>query len=141
MKAPSIPVFFYGLFMDARLLQEKGFEPEVIGSAELRDFRILIGNKATLVVEVGSSSYGLVMRLPEDQASALYAAPGVADYLPEEVEVVLFEQETVVKAWCYNLPPDKLGAGINKQYAEKLSRLVLDLGFPSTYAQEILNPD
>ena len=131
-------IFFYGLFMDVKLLQDMGFDPEVVGPAELQDYRIRIGNKATLVADAGFCSYGIVMRLPEDQAAALYAAPGVADYVPEEVDVVLLTTCDVLKAWCYNLPPDKVGGGVNTEYAEKLSRLLLDLGFPSGYAQEIL---
>ena len=132
-------IFFYGLFMDVNLLEDMGFDPEVVGPAELQDYRICIGNKATLVADAGSCSYGMVMRLPEDQASALYAAPGVADYVPEEVDVVLLSTRDVLKAWCYNLPPDKVGGGVNTEYAEKLSRLLLDLGFPSGYAQEVLS--
>jgi hypothetical protein len=132
-------IFFYGLFMDVNLLEDMGFNPEVVGPAELHDYRIRIGNKATLIHHVGSCSYGVVMRLSEDQASALYAAPGVVDYVPEEVEVKLLGDGSVLKALCYNLPLDKVDSGVNTEYAEKLSRLLLDLGFPSAYAHEILS--
>ena len=131
-------IFFYGLFMDAQSLQAMGFEPEIVGPAELPDYHIRIGNKSTLVAHTGACSYGIVMRLPDEQASALYSGPGVTDYLPEEVDVVLWSDRSVLKTRCYNLPPDKLDAGSNREYAAKLSRLALELGFPSAYADEIL---
>ena len=37
-------IFFYGMFMDRSLLNEKGLHPEIVGPAVLRDYRIHIGD-------------------------------------------------------------------------------------------------
>ena len=64
-------VFFYGLFMDAALLREKGLHPICVGSAELFDYQIRIGSRATLVPSVGSAAFGVVMELTAEEAESL----------------------------------------------------------------------
>jgi len=131
-------IFFYGLFMDVNLLREKGLHPTLTGGASLSGYRIRIGDRATLVPSSRSTSYGMVIDLPDEEASALYSAPDVRDYVAEAVMVVSRSNGGAVPCLCYNLPPDKLGADANTEYAEKLSALVLRLGFPADYADEIL---
>ena len=130
-------VFVYGLFMDRALLTEMGFHPEVIGPAVLADYRIHIGARATLVPSAASRVYGIVMRLSESEAHALYAAPDVSAYQPEEVQSTLLASEEVVEARCYNLPRELGLAGANPGYAARLARLVDELGFDATYVGEI----
>ena len=48
-------IFFYGLFMEQRLLTEKGLHPEVIGPAVLQGYRIHIGERATLLRSPGAA--------------------------------------------------------------------------------------
>lgn len=131
------PIFFYGLFMDRSLLTDQGLHPEVIGPAVLPDFRIHIGARATLVQSADSESYGVVMALTDDEASALYAEPSVREYVPESVRVELLDSGEVVEVNCYNLPTDVGLAGTNPAYARKLSQLVADVGFDPAYVDEI----
>ena len=130
-------IFFYGLFMDGALLEQKGLHPRHIGSAGLSDYKIVIGTRATLVPSVGSVAYGIVMELSADETEALYAEPSVSDYRPEAVRVQLVDDLEMIEAACYNLPHDYAMSGSDKQYAERLSRLVLELGLPAAYADEI----
>jgi len=130
-------IFFYGLFMDRTLLVEKGIHPETIGPAVLSAYRIHIGDRATLVPSPSSRAYGIVMELSEEEAESLYAEPSVREYQPERVRVALLEGGEVVEADCYNLPRGLGLAGTNPAYAEKLSRLVVSLGFDPDYAREI----
>ena len=130
-------IFFYGLFMDASLLREKGLHPTVLGPAELPGYQIRIGNRASLIPSPQSTSYGMLIDLPDEEATTLYSAPDVGDYCPDNVNAILLSDRTAQTAVCYNLPPDKLGAGTNSEYAEQLSALVLELGFPPAYASEI----
>ena len=131
-------IFFYGLFMDAGLLEAQGLHPRVVGRAELPGFQILIGDKATLISRAGSTAYGIVMELSDEEASALYSQPGVIDYLPEQVRVTLLDDGTGSDCLCYNLPEDAVGDTVNVEYAEKLATLVVEQGFPEAYAREIL---
>lgn len=130
-------IFFYGLFMDPELLRVQGLHPALAGPAELPGFRIHIGDRASLIPSAGATSYGMLIDLGDDEAAALYSAPDVSDYVPERVDAILLEDRGVHPAWCYNLPADALGAGANPEYAERLSALVVELGFPAAYASEI----
>jgi hypothetical protein len=130
-------VFFYGLFMDASLLEEMGLHPNVIGPAKLPDFQIRIRKRATLIANRGSTSYGVVMELSGKETAALYSKPGVSDYRPETVDAILIGDGSVHRSLCYNLPPGVSESGTDATYAAKLSALVLKLGFSSEYASEI----
>jgi hypothetical protein len=130
-------IFFYGLFMDADLLREKGLHPKLVGAAELPGYQMHVGNRATLIPKSQSTSYGMLIDLAEEDALALYSAPDVRDYRPEKVNAILLHDRTIQPSLCYNLPADKLDGGINPEYATRLSALILRLGFPSAYASEI----
>ena len=124
--------------MDVSLLREKELHPKVIGPAELPGYQIVIGNRATLISSRESTSYGMLIDLPEAEATALYSAPDVSDYRPEKINALLLSDRTIHPSVCYNLPANALGAGINSEYARKLSALVLKLDFPPPYACEII---
>ena len=128
-------VFFYGLFMDADLLLDKGVAPTAVEPGFVNDFALRIGDRATLAPEGGSRAYGLLITLTRGEAEALYAEASVSDYLPEAVRVDLMDGRTV-EATCYNLPADKI-AGANKAYAAALLKLATKLGFPKSYLAEI----
>jgi hypothetical protein len=137
-RSRNVQVFFYGLFMDEDLLVEMGLHPMRSGSAELPDFQIRIGERATLIPSPGSISYGVVVELPKAEVFDLYSKPHVRDYCQEPVNAIMIGDRSIQHSVCYNLPPDKPGAGVNAAYAEKLAELVLRLGFPSDYAKEII---
>jgi len=130
-------IFFYGLFMDRSLLTEKGLHPEIIGPAVLPDYRIHIGDRATLLPSPSTRAYGIVMELSDEEARALYSEPSVRDYKRERVEVEWLASNEVVEAYCYNLPRESGLAGANPAYAKALARLVESLDFDPAYVQEI----
>lgn len=130
-------IFFYGLFMDRSLLTEKGLQPETIGPAVLSDYRLHIGDRATLVRSESSRAYGIVMELADEEARALYSEPIVRQYISERVTVELLETGEAVEAYCYNLPPELALAGANSAYAATLSSLAEALGFDADYVAEI----
>ena len=130
-------IFFYGLYMDTDLLREMNLNPAAVAQAKLLGYQIHIGNRASLTPKAGSTSYGMLIELPDDDVSTLYSAPDVSDYRPESVNAIRLNDGAVQSALCYNLPPDKLGAGFNSEYAKSLFALLIKLGFPITYANEI----
>ena len=130
-------IFFYGLFMDRSLLAEKGLHPEPVGAAVLHDYRIHIGARATLLASASSRTYGIVMKLSDHEARALYSEATVREYKRESVQVELLGSNEVVEAFCYNLPRELALAGANPAYANELSRLAEALHFDSAYVREI----
>jgi hypothetical protein len=130
-----VKVFFYGLFMDERLLASKGIEPSEVCPGFVEGYGLHIGKRATLVRRPGSRAYGVMMDIDPGEAAALYAEESVADYLPEQVNVELMDS-TQVEATCYNLPGDKV-TGANKEYAKSLLDLATRLDFPDHYLDQI----
>ena len=130
-------IFFYGLFMDRSLLTAKGLHPEVIGPAVLPDYRIHIGDRATLLRSASSRAYGIVMELADPEARALYSEPSVREYIRERVHVELLGTGESIEACCYNLPRESGLAGANPVYATELSKLAESLQFDAAYVEEI----
>ena len=130
-------IFFYGLFMDRALLTEKGLHPMTIGPAMLPEYRIHIGERATLLRSASNRAYGIVMELADQEAHALYSEPSVREYVRERVQGKLLNTGEAVDVYCYNLPRELGLAGANAVYATKLSKLVEALQFDSAYADEI----
>ena len=128
-------VFFYGLFMDVRLLTVKGLRPENVRLAHLPNYALKIGNRASLVPQPGEKAYGLIISVHTETLESLYAEASVADYVPEAVEVQLENGETA-PALCYNLPAESL-SGTNTVYATALLELGTSIGLPASYLQKI----
>jgi hypothetical protein len=135
MKTSATWVFFYGLFMDESLLAAKGVRSmeSVIGYVD--GFSLRIGARATLLPEVNSRSYGMLMKITPEDTAALYSDPSLADYVAEPV-VVNLPGNTEVPAVCYNLPATDL-AGANPEYAKELLALAMRLGLPDSYIGQI----
>ncbi len=131
----KMEVFFYGLFMDETILKNNGIEPSNPRKGYLDDYALKIGNRASLIPSEGEKSHGIVMTVDREKIKNLYAEPSVADYIPEEVNVVTDSNDSV-KAMCYNLPLESL-TGTNKDYAKSLYELSERLGFPVNYLEEI----
>ena len=130
-----LQVFFYGLFMDAALLVDKGVKPRKTDVGFVEDFALRIGRRATMERLPGSSAYGVLMTITAAEAASLYAEPSVADYRPEPVTVRLVDGGKV-EAVSYTLPngPD---AGTNKDYAEALLQVAERLDLPASYCETI----
>lgn len=128
-------VFFYGLFMDERLLAAKGITPSEVNPGFVDGYALRIGARATLIRHAGNRAYGVIMDIAPHEATTLYAEESVADYAPETVMVELMDGARV-EATCYNLPGDKV-TGTNKDYAQALLDVATGLNFPGSYLDQI----
>ena len=131
-----IEVFFYGLFMDETLLREKGLSPEGRRPACVEDFRLVIGERATLVPSEGGEAHGVLFSLTPGEVDALYSEESVSAYRPEAVCAQLADG-SVVPALCFNLPAPPAPGERNPQYASKLRQLAERLGLPADYVSSI----
>ena len=124
-------IFFYGLFMDERVLREKGVEPRDSRKAVVHGYELRIGRRAMLLPQLSSKVFGMVHTLTEREISSLYAEPGLEMYHPETV-VATFEDGSTIPLTTFNLPETCADEEPNVEYTAKL-RLVLErLGFPVT---------
>jgi len=124
-------VFFYGLFMDREILSKNGVKSSNPRMGFLLDYALKIGHRASLLPSPGERAYGILMTVESEAIQALYAEASVADYIPEEVNIVTTDNEQVA-AICYNLPVELL-TGTNETYARALHKLAKQLGLPHEY--------
>lgn len=129
-------VFFYGLFMDAQLLQRRGVRVAAQSRARLEGYKLVLGSRATLVRAPGFTAHGMLMELPAEDVERLYSEPSVAAYRPEPVRVVLENGQTSA-ARCYNLPGPLSTNQPDAEYARQLYELGLRLGLPDGYLSAI----
>lgn len=131
-----IDVFFYGLFMDELLLREKGLSPEGRRPACVENFRLVIGERATLVPSAGGEAHGVLFSLTPGEVDALYSEESVSAYRPEAVCAQMADG-SVVPALCFNLPAPPAAEERNPLYASKLRELAARLGLPADYVSSI----
>lgn len=123
-------LFFYGLFMDAAILRQKGAHPLHPRKAVVPGFRLRIGRRALLVPQFGAQAYGMVFALSEKDIAALYSEPGLELYRPESV-LASFEDGTFGAVTTFNLDAAHASAEENQEYAAKLRVVFERLGFPT----------
>ena len=128
-------IFFYGLFMDEKLLAKKTISPFSAMTGFVDGYKLRIGDRATLLHHPGNRVYGMLMDVAADDVTKLYAQPGVSDYVPESVTVETVDRSKF-DAICYNLPLDQV-TGTNKEYARSLLKLATQLKLPGEYLEQI----
>lgn len=128
-------VFFYGLFMDADLLREKGLKPRNVELVTVHGYGLRIGKRASLELSADEHCYGTVMQLEESELAALYSGDGVEDYRPETVTATKSSGESV-EVVSYLLTAE-LMIGSNSDYATALAGVARKLGLATEYILEI----
>ena len=131
-------VFFYGLFMDAAVLEAKGVRGTGSRLGAVRDWALRIGQRATLVPAPGEVVHGVVVTMPLPELDRLYAEASVQMYRPV---AVLAEAAAAsggpVAALAYVLPEPPAPEERNPEYAAKLRALAERLGLPGHYTRSI----
>jgi Gamma-glutamyl cyclotransferase, AIG2-like len=131
-----LDVFFYGLFMDQKLLSDKGAQATDIRIAAVPGFILRIGERAALVPDSSGIVHGVVMKLSHVDIERLYSEPSLLAYRPEPVMATLQSGATVA-ALCFNLPQAPSPSERNPEYAAKLRTLAQHVGLPSSYVASI----
>jgi hypothetical protein len=131
-------VFFYGLFMDAAVLEAKGVRATGSRLGVVRDWSLRIGQRATLLPAPGRTVYGVLMTMSLTDLDRLYAEDSVRMYRPVAVLVETDGAEaTAVAALAYVLPEPPALEERNPEYASRLRTLAEHLGLPSEYTRSI----
>lgn len=131
-----LDVFFYGLFMDETLLRAKGIEPQQRRLATLENFRLVIGERATLIPSAGQIVHGVIFSLTQAELDLLYAEASVSVYRPEAVNARVANGE-ILPALCFNLPAPPAATEGNPKYAAKLKEVAERVGLPAEYIATI----
>ena len=131
-----IETFFYGLFMDADLLREKGLHPTDIRRASVNGWALRIGDRATLVPDPAGRVHGMLMALSHAEVDRLYSESSVSAYRPEAVTATVADGSAVA-ALCFNLPVVAGRPAANPTYAARLRDVAWRLGLPEDYVESI----
>jgi hypothetical protein len=131
-----IDVFFYGLFMDADILEENQVIAINPRPGYVEGFALRIGQRAALVPAPDARAYGMIMAISGADLARLYAAPGLELYHPEAVLARTLEGEAF-PALCYNLGAAPGVHERNPEYAARLQRVLQALGFPPEYVASV----
>ena len=138
MTEPKAWTFFYGSYMNLKVLAEVDLVPEKWEVARLDGFDIRIEPRANLVRSDEHAVYGIVATATHAELERLYdhARDVLGEiYLPETVLV-----ETVDGRWmpalCY-ICPDMQRARADGDYVERIAEPARAYGFPAWYLERI----
>ena len=136
-------VFFYGLFMDAAVLEAKGVPSTHRRLAVVRGWGLRIGQRATLVRAPEETVHGVLMTLALADLDRLYAEASVRIYRPvavlaEPAAGAVAGEPAVVAALAYVLPEPPAPAERNPEYTTQLRALAERLGLPGEYTRSIV---
>jgi hypothetical protein len=129
-------VFFYGSFINRRVLAEGGLVVDEIEPAKLWGFDILIETLATLVRSDRDGVYGIVCQATHAQLAAPFGQHWLGGtYLPEPVLVELFNGR-LTPALCYIAkaqPPERP----DDDYIDRITGPAQEFGFPGWYIERL----
>jgi hypothetical protein len=134
-----VDVFFYGSYMNPKVLAEAGLAPERFDVARLDGYDIRIAPRANLVRAPGCSVYGLLTQATHDELARLYAhAKDVLGetYLP--YPVVVHTPEAQVPALCY-IATAMAARAPDPAYVDRIVAPAREHGFPDWYIERLLS--
>jgi hypothetical protein len=135
MSETKVPVFFYGSFINKRVLAEGGYVPLKMEIAQLCGFDVRTQPLVTLVRSERDSVYGVLCDATHRELDHLYGQAWVQEYQPEPV-VVVAAGGRLVPALCY-IAPAHVVALPDRAYLERVLEPARELGFPSWYVQRL----
>ncbi len=126
----KIDVFFYGLYMDPSLLEQKGIIPRNPRGAKVEGYAIRVGQRVTLLREAGKSAFGMVYSLTHAEIHSLYWGAGIEVYRAEPVVAHIIGDGSVPALCCILLVPPETDES-NAEYAAQLRTVLKRLEFPT----------
>src|SRR2546422_2967096 len=134
MQEPKVEVFFYGSYMNQRVLAEVGLAPAYWEPASLAGFDIRIAPRANLITSPGHTVFGVLATATHRELDRLYAhARDVLGetYLPHPVLVQTRMGETR-PALCY-IAPQMIERPAERDYVDRILEPARALGAPEWY--------
>ena len=138
MNDPKVAVFFYGSYMNPRVLEEANLSPEPLTPATLEDFEIVIRPLANLVRSDRGHVYGALAFATHAEHERLYAHAREVlggNYLPFPV-VVRTRGGEHVPAFCYIAPALEPRPASN-DYIDRIVQPAKLHGFPTSYVAHL----
>ncbi len=135
MESGRVSVFFYGSFINLKVLEEGGLHPEKVEVARLSGYDIRIRPLANVEASSQHCVYGILCRATHAQLSRLYGQDWVGDYLPYPVLAETLEGK-LAPALCYIAPSPKLSQAAD-DYVGRIVDPAREHGFPDWYIERL----
>ena len=131
----TVEAFFYGLYMDPKLIESLGFEPITVEKAEVNSYALDLFGAAKIVPREDSVVWGNIIKLSKNDLQAMYSFETTEIYSSEVIQAKDSNGHYKLVN-CYNLPesPDE---PFNKDYHQKLLNLLKELDFPVDYINSL----
>ena len=138
MTAPRVWVFFYGSYMNRRVLAEVNLVVEELEPARLSGWDIAIRPRANLVRAETASVHGVLTRATHDDLTRLYAH--ARDTLGETYLAEAVLAETRTGAWraalCY-ICPEMAPRPAAADYVDRIVDAACEHGLPADYVARL----
>jgi len=126
-----VEAFFYGFYMDPKLIESLGFEPVSVEKAVVSSYALDLFGSAKIVPRKNSVVWGNIIKLSTSDLKAMYSFESTKHYSPEIVQAKDIQGNSKY-ANCYNLP-ESGNEPFNFEYHQKLLTLLKELDFPAEY--------
>jgi len=129
--------FFYGSFVNPRVLNKAGVFPTDTQRGKLDGWDIVIEPRATLKPSDECCVYGILAKVSHADLDKLYAKDwfGFGAYLPEAVDIAIAKGK-VVPAMCYIAWEMERGEA-TREYIEKIIEIAEKFEFPRWYINKV----
>jgi hypothetical protein len=138
MPERRIHVFFYGSYLNLKVLEEVELRPTRVAPAMVNGFELTIAPRANLLPRVGATAFGIVADASHAELQRLYTHASAvlgAQYLPEGVLVQRL-RGGFEAASCYVSHAMTPGP-IEPEYVDRILIPARGYGFPEWYLRHI----
>lgn len=135
----EVNVFFYGGYMDFKVLEGFGIGKRDYQVAQLMGYELTIGRSANVLKKGLQSVFGIITRLTHTEMDALYGQDAQAklgtQYFPEPT-VVMTSDGSIVSTFCY-IAYESTDGEPSSQYLDTILNASKGYNFPEHYIQHI----
>ncbi len=128
-------VFFYGLYMDQRLLAQRGVVARDPRMAWIADYGVSLRKKAVLFPDAGSRAFGMVFGLTLRELALLYWEQ--AEYRAEALVAHGLDGDIFHVVSMISSDPEHCFEA-DENYADQWRAIALDLGLPDAVPNQFL---
>jgi len=131
-------VFFYGSYINPKVLAEVNLELRDVQVASLGGFALTITPRANLVEETGACAYGIVATATHDELDRLYQhAEKVLGQLYRPRPVLVRSQDGQYRPALTYLCNDLSGELADGAYVDRILEPAREYGFPAWYIRHV----
>ena len=131
----DVRVFFYGSFMNTKVLRKRGVEPRDATPALLPGWALVFQPMANVVPAPRDEVRGVVTTVDRDALTRAYRGDALQTYSSVVVDVELSDR-TLESVECYVAPPSE-PAPPSTEYLKLLTDAAIEHGLPTAWTKRL----